>query len=157
MHTNERKFERNSSQELVNKTYRLKGSIVQCGCPGESTLSPEKDCCQKGWLKFQQSEKLSLWESMEELFVTCLLLQPLIVWRSNNAIHRINLYPVDNAIIMFCYHLSAGYRFIRWVALSALYTTGPSAVSLVWEKWLVGFDWMLLALRFWCYKSAVIG
>ena len=71
MHTNERKFERNGSQELVNKTYRLKGSIVQCGCPGESTLSPEKDCCQKGWLKFQQSEKLSLWESMEELFVTC--------------------------------------------------------------------------------------
>ena len=45
MHTNERKFERNGSQELVNKTYRLKGSIV---CPGESRLSPEKDCCQKG-------------------------------------------------------------------------------------------------------------
>ena len=71
MHINERKYERNSSQELVNKTYWLKGSIEQCGCPGESTLSPEKDCCRKGWLKFQQSEKSSLWESMEELFVTC--------------------------------------------------------------------------------------
>ena len=60
MHINERKYERNSSQELVHKTYRLKGSIEQCGCPGESTLSPEKDCCRKGLLKFQQSEKSSL-------------------------------------------------------------------------------------------------
>ena len=109
----------------------------------------------KGYLSFNNLRN----RHYENQWKSCLLLvvQPLIVWRSNNAIHRINLYPVDNAIIMFCYHLSAGYRFIRWVALSALYTTGPSAVSLVWEKWLVGFDWMLLALRFWCYKSAVIG
>ena len=26
---------------------------------------------------------------------------------------------------MFCYHLSAGKQFIRWIALSALYTTEP--------------------------------
>ena len=40
-----------------------------------------------------------------------------VVRRVNNALHRINLYPVDSAVVLL--------TLVRWIALSALYTTGP--------------------------------
>ena len=40
-----------------------------------------------------------------------------VVRRVDNALHRINLYPVDSAVSFV--------NTIRWIALSALYTTGP--------------------------------
>ena len=46
-----------------------------------------------------------------------------VVRRSDNAIHWINLYPVDNALRFAI--LSPGYRLISWRALSTLYTTRP--------------------------------
>ena len=54
----------------------------------------------------------------------------LVVRRLNNAIHRIKLYQVDNAIrFAFIYppnsDVSAGWRFIRRMALSAFIQLGP--------------------------------
>ena len=49
------------------------------------------------------------------------MVQAPVVQRLDNTIHWIRFYLVD----MFCYHLSTRERFISWIALSALYTTGP--------------------------------
>ena len=45
-----------------------------------------------------------------------------VVQKLDNAIHRINLYPVDSAIGFANSYLST--EFIRWIALSILWTTG---------------------------------
>ena len=39
-----------------------------------------------------------------------------------NVVHRINRYQVDDGL--FCEHLSTGKQFIRWIAISSLYTRG---------------------------------
>ena len=51
-----------------------------------------------------------------------------VVWRLDSAIHWIILYWVDNAVgFAITYPLDG--NFIPWIALSALYTTGPRFVS----------------------------
>ena len=55
----------------------------------------------------------------DHIFVTCM---SWLFKRVNNAIHRINLYPVDNTILSARY-LPSGQWFIRWIALISFLVT----------------------------------
>ena len=58
----------------------------------------------------------------DHIFWLFLHLQVLVVQKGNNAIHRINLYRVDNTILSARY-LPSGQWFIRWIALTSFLVT----------------------------------
>ena len=76
------------------------------------------------FLSMKINHTRSIHSDLPRLNTTSVQHQAPVVQRLNNAIHRINRYPADSVVCFVLKHLSTGQLFIRWIALSSLWTTG---------------------------------